>query len=373
ISLSRTHLSLSRSLSLELIFLSLSRTHLSLSRSLSLEPISLLHSLSLSHALLKKWSFDGLSHAVSVLKHLGSLLSCAGEFSDTTSLGNPSLPLSDYLFKLQWHMSLEVIDEQTRFVLQLRIEEELKGNVKNKVLHETARKTIADKFYDTYGAMKRLTHNRTGQGYHPDGSIDMSDDWWEQRCKEWPGARKYKDKPVANADLMEQIFSGVHVSGAEGWSAQQGENELDNMEVENDDAASEARQTNPPARQTNPEPDAPSSSNGPRVSNAPRASTVPQPSRKRRAEQGADVMRSSLQSRDDILSHKNHLIESHPDLSCSQLKAMSVLHSLSSIRMWSPLYKAAYKHLREAATNRQTFLSYEDDENKIIYLEEETG
>ena len=63
-------------------------------------------------------------------------------------------------------------------MLQLRIEEELKGNVKNKVLHETARKTIADKFYDTYGvrhpwikfrnkfnsckkqygAMKRLTH-----------------------------------------------------------------------------------------------------------------------------------------------------------------------------------------------------------------------
>ena len=84
-------------------------------------------------------------------------------------------------------------------------------------------------------------------------------------------------------------------------------------------------------------------------------------------------MRSSLQSRDEILSHKNHLIESHPDLSCSQLKAMSVLHSLSSIRMWPPLYKAAYKHLREAATNRQTFLSYEDDENKIIYLEEETG
>ncbi|CAN7024006.1 unnamed protein product [Brassica rapa subsp. trilocularis] len=77
--------------------------------------------------------------------------------------------------------------------------------------------------------MKRLTHNRTGLGYHPDGSIDMSDDWWEQRCKVYT-------KP-------------------------------------------------------------------------------------------------------------------NPDLSCSQLKAMSVLHSLSSIRMWSPLYKAAYKHLREAATN----------------------
>ncbi|XP_018453815.1 uncharacterized protein LOC108824955 [Raphanus sativus] len=198
-------------------------------------------------------------------------------------------------------------DEQTRFVLQLRIEEELKGNMRNKVLNETARKTIANKFCDTYGvrhawikfrnkfnsckkqygAMKRLSQNRIGLGYHPDGSIDMSDDWWEQRCKEWPGARKYKEKPVANTYLMEHIFSGVHVSGAEGWSAQQDGNELDNMEVENDDAASEAGTTNPPAMQTNPEPDAPSSSNGPRGSNAPRASTVPKPSRKRSSEQAA--------------------------------------------------------------------------------------
>lgn len=176
---------------------------------------------------------------------------------------------------------------------------------------------------------------------------------------------------MANTDLMEHIFSGVHVSGAEGWSAQQGENELDNDD--DADAASEAGTTNPPAMQTNPEPDAPSSSNGPRGSNAPRASTVPKPSRKRRSEQAAEVMRSTLQSRDEILSHKNQLIESHPDLSCSQLKAMRVLHSLSSIKMWSPLYRAAMKHLKEAATNRQTFLSYEDDENKIIYLEEETG
>ncbi|CAN7071401.1 unnamed protein product [Brassica oleracea var. botrytis] len=155
----------------------------------------------------KEWSFDGISHTVSVLKHLGFLL-VSFIFFDVCRI----LESIDYLFKLQWHLSLEVI-------------------------------------------------------------------------------------------------------GAEGWSAQQGENELDNMEAENDDAASEARQTDPRARQTNPEPDAPSSSNGPRVSNAPQASTVPKPSRKRRAEQAADVMRSSIQSRDEILSHKNHLIESHPDLS----------------------------------------------------------
>lgn len=52
---------------------------------------------------------------------------------------------------------------------------------------------------------------------------------------------------------------------------------------------------------------------------------------------------------------------------------MEVLHSLPAIKMWSPLYKAAIKHLKQDITNRQTFLFYEDDENKVIYLEVETG
>ncbi|KAF2613230.1 hypothetical protein F2Q70_00008068 [Brassica cretica] len=44
---------------------------------------------------------------------------------------------------------------------------------------------------------------------------------------EWPSARKLKDKPVANMDLMEKVFGTVHISGGEGWTAQQGEDHLD--------------------------------------------------------------------------------------------------------------------------------------------------
>ncbi|KAL0695990.1 hypothetical protein Bca4012_063170 [Brassica carinata] len=80
-----------------------------------------------------------------------------------------------------------------------------------------------------------------------------------------------------------------------------------------------------------------------------------------------------VESRDKILSHKNHLIENHPEFSCSQILAMEVLHSLPAIRMGSPLYKASINHLKEDAANRQTFLFYGDDENMVLYLEYATG
>ena len=86
-----------------------------------------------------------------------------------------------------------------------------------------------------------------------------------------------------------------------------------------------------------------------------------------------NVIRESVESRDKILSHKNHLIENHPEFSCSQLRAMEVLHSLPAIRMWSPLYKASINHLKDDAANRQTFLFYGDDENMVLYLEFATG
>ncbi|KAL0646073.1 hypothetical protein Bca4012_044364 [Brassica carinata] len=44
---------------------------------------------------------------------------------------------------------------------------------------------------------------------------------------EWPGARKFKDKPITNIDLMEKVPETVYISGGEGWSAQQGEDVLD--------------------------------------------------------------------------------------------------------------------------------------------------
>jgi len=94
-------------------------------------------------------------------------------------------------------------DEQTRFYLELRIEEKLKGNIRNQNVNDVGRQTIIDRFYEVYGerhtwrkfgvkfttckkqyeGFKKLTHNRTGLGYYPNGSIRMSDDWWNERCK----------------------------------------------------------------------------------------------------------------------------------------------------------------------------------------------
>lgn len=94
-------------------------------------------------------------------------------------------------------------DEQTRLYLQLRIDEKLKGNIRKQLVNEAGRQTIIDKFYEVYGekhpwrkfgtkfntckkqyeSFKRLTHNRTGMGYHANGFINMSEDWWNERCK----------------------------------------------------------------------------------------------------------------------------------------------------------------------------------------------
>uniref|UniRef100_A0A0D2ZR40 Myb/SANT-like domain-containing protein n=1 Tax=Brassica oleracea var. oleracea TaxID=109376 RepID=A0A0D2ZR40_BRAOL len=94
-------------------------------------------------------------------------------------------------------------DEQTRFYLQLRIEEKLKGNARQQIINETRRQSIIDKFYEAYGErhpwkkfeikhttckkqydhFKRLIHKRTGLGYDSSGFIDMSDDWWNELCK----------------------------------------------------------------------------------------------------------------------------------------------------------------------------------------------
>lgn len=101
------------------------------------------------------------------------------------------------------------------------------------------------------------------------------------------------------------------------------------------DAASESRQNVPLPNQ-----EAATSHSAPSSSNRPRANRK----RPRAAQAGqvvADVIRDSIKSRDQILSHKNQLIENHPEFTCSQLQAMRVLHSLPSIRMWSPLYKVS--------------------------------
>uniref|UniRef100_A0A1J3EZD5 Uncharacterized protein n=1 Tax=Noccaea caerulescens TaxID=107243 RepID=A0A1J3EZD5_NOCCA len=42
-------------------------------------------------------------------------------------------------------------DEQTRYYLQLRIEEKEKGNIRVQNANETARKIIIEKFYERFG------------------------------------------------------------------------------------------------------------------------------------------------------------------------------------------------------------------------------
>ncbi|CAL9215045.1 unnamed protein product, partial [Arabidopsis halleri] len=39
-------------------------------------------------------------------------------------------------------------DEQTRFYLELRLEEKLKGNIRNQIVNDAGRQSIIDRFYE---------------------------------------------------------------------------------------------------------------------------------------------------------------------------------------------------------------------------------
>lgn len=189
-------------------------------------------------------------------------------------------------------------------------------------------------------------------------------------------------------DLMEKVFGTVYISGGEGWSAQQGEEALDTKHADDEDEDDAESRRDVPTQEAvgdesrrgvpTQETDVASESRNAGSKNVGPSSSRSKVNRKRsrvvQAGQAvADVIRESVESRDKILSHKNHLIENHPEFSCSQLRAMEVLHSLPAIRMWSPLYKASINHLKEDAANRQTFLFYGDNENRVLYLEYATG
>ena len=155
------------------------------------------------------------------------------------------------------------------------------------------------------------------------------------------------------------MFGAVHVSGGEGWTAQQGEDSLDKQGDNNDGDAEDTDVDQVPPTQDISAP-AESRTAGPSSSR-----TKANRKRSRAAQVGQAVV--------DCLSDKNKMIGNHLEFSCNQLTAMEALHSLSAIRHWSPLYKAAIDHLKQDPTNRQTFLFYKDDEDKVLYLEYATG
>lgn len=132
---------------------------------------------------------------------------------------------------------------------------------------------------------------------------------------------------------MEKVFSTVHVTGAEGWSAQQGEEHLNEMHLDRDlgvDFVNVESNRIPPTQATDVEADAESTQNRPTTrrpssfnigNNGPSSShgnglsssTRPRSNKKRpMAVQGgqdvAQVIRDSVKSRDKILAHKNQMI-----------------------------------------------------------------
>ncbi|KAL0733984.1 hypothetical protein Bca4012_010194 [Brassica carinata] len=160
-------------------------------------------------------------------------------------------------------------------------------------------------------------------------------------------------------DLVEKVFGTVHISGAEGWSVQQGEDHLDQQGDNNLDQDDGDGDVNSPYSRKNVP--AESRTVGPSSSSRTKGNIK----RSRTAQLGQVVA--------DFLSDKNKMIGCHPEFSCNQLRAMEALHSLPAFRHWSPLYKAAINHLKQDATNCQTFWFFNDDENKVLYLEFAVG
>ncbi|KAF8106517.1 hypothetical protein N665_0138s0007 [Sinapis alba] len=54
-------------------------------------------------------------------------------------------------------------DEQTRFILQLTLDEKLKGNIRKQVVNEVERQAIMDKFYEKFGI--RIPWRKFGEGW----------------------------------------------------------------------------------------------------------------------------------------------------------------------------------------------------------------
>ncbi|CAF2156990.1 unnamed protein product [Brassica napus] len=159
-------------------------------------------------------------------------------------------------------------DEECRYFFTLYADEKKKGNKTRLGMSLTRRDFIINKFEERFGKrhiwdrfknkidisrkayikVKKLTHNRTGLVYDAMGRLQMPDAWWDDRIKEWPGARKYKKKTIPNMDMFEAEFGGVTVTGAEGWSAQQGEASLDfRVDAEKDEDESDSVDIDMPA------------------------------------------------------------------------------------------------------------------------------
>ncbi|KAL9440906.1 hypothetical protein AB3S75_019560 [Citrus x aurantiifolia] len=60
----------------------------------------------------------------------------------------------------------------------------------------------------------------TGYDYNPmTQTFDWTDETWEEYVKKYPKARQFRYKPLANAEELETLFSGVLAAGSNTWSS----------------------------------------------------------------------------------------------------------------------------------------------------------
>ncbi|KAF8095631.1 hypothetical protein N665_0328s0010 [Sinapis alba] len=201
--------------------------------------------------------------------------------------------------------------------------------------------------YDTsrkkYTKIKRLTQNRTGLGFDNLGRFDMSDDWWNEREKEYPGIRKSACKEIDNMDLFEAESDGVVVTGAEGWIAQHGEARLNSRPLE-----TETQRQTQPAIQTH--------------SGSSRA--------KRKRKEKYMVVDACIK-RTEALEVKNKIAEwmLEREEACSIENVLGILNALPGVIEWSPLYNAAVEVLLDNEASIRGFITFQTNEAKIRFLE----
>ena len=167
-------------------------------------------------------------------------------------------------------------------------------------------------------------------------------------------------------DVFREEFCPNLVTGAEGWSAQQGETSLDSrVGPENDD---EADSFMPP-----PPPRAPAVGSQIRAGSSSQLRAGSSGSKRKRKE--IEKATENCSTRNTLLSRKNDLVERmlEREDNSSVVRVVEILNDLPGVRKWSRFHKASIDHLLADVANRDGFVAFSSVENKISYLEHRTG
>ncbi|XP_019090029.1 PREDICTED: uncharacterized protein LOC109128322 [Camelina sativa] len=206
-----------------------------------------------------------------------------------------------------------------------------------------------------YATFRTLTHNRPEARYDDMGRLEMSDDSWKQRIEEWPAARKFRSKMIANMDVFEEEFRLVVVTGAEGWSAQTGEASLNSTVDGDDDDEVDSVDKDMPTP----------------VEKQTQTQTQVGSSRAKKRRREKDMAVEAVIKRTEALEKKNKIAEQmlEREYASSVESVLETLNGLPGIMKWSSFYKAAVQHLIADEATRRGFIAFTSAEDKISFLE----